>query len=91
MEKRDLKADLEWMMNAPSDHAKELEIAVHALERAIEAEKNVAILTLIVADLGLELVNWVDGSGSKERADLALIKACNVLRRVRNDKTRLKS
>ena len=35
---RDLKADLEWMFSAPSDHAKELEIAVHALERAIEAE-----------------------------------------------------
>jgi|LSQX01.3.fsa_nt_gb hypothetical protein len=41
-EKRDLKADLDWMMKSPSDHAKELEIAVHALERAIEAESIIA-------------------------------------------------
>lgn len=39
MAKRNLVNDLDWMMTAPSDHAQELEIAVHALERAIEAEK----------------------------------------------------
>jgi len=38
MKKRDLPANLDWTKNASSDHAKELEIAIHALERAIEAE-----------------------------------------------------
>ncbi len=47
MERRDLKADLDWMFNAPSDHAKELEIAVHALERAIEAEKALGNETIL--------------------------------------------
>lgn len=52
MNKRDLKADLDWMMKSSSDHAKELEIAVHALERAIEAE---SLVRDLVEALGMVL------------------------------------
>ncbi len=38
---RNLHEDLGWMENAPSDRAEELTICVHALERAIIAERKI--------------------------------------------------
>jgi len=78
-EMRDLKADLDWMMKSPSDHAKELEIAVHALERAIEAESLARELVEALEEAIWLLESYTGRYEDIERLAKELVKAKEVL------------